>query len=145
VVEGLSLRVTRLKGAGGVTWYVPNGDIRKLANSSRGWVETSVDVPVTIGCAEDLDGVEDLLLEAARALTRRPELLPVCPDPPRVDGLVEATAEALKIRVTLLTTTARAGEVERALRQALVRALLHAGLWPATDPAPPAPSSPPRA
>ena len=35
-VEDLSLRVTRLRGVDGTVWFVPNGEIRTLANLSRG-------------------------------------------------------------------------------------------------------------
>ena len=34
-VEDLSLRVTRLRGIDGTIWFVPNGEIRTLANTSR--------------------------------------------------------------------------------------------------------------
>ena len=44
-VEDLTLRVTRLRSDDGTVWYVPNGEIRKLANSSRGWAQATVDVP----------------------------------------------------------------------------------------------------
>ncbi len=130
VVEALSLRVTRLRDAKGLTWYVPNGDIRRLANVSRGWVEAPVDLPVAVATATDLDRARQVLLEAARTLTRRPELLPVCPAPPRVDGVVAARPGACTLRVTVLTTSARAKGVEAALREALVRALMSASLWP---------------
>ncbi len=39
------MRVTRLRSDDGTVWYVPNGEIRKLANSSRGWAQATVDVP----------------------------------------------------------------------------------------------------
>jgi len=42
VVEDLRLRVTRLRGDDGTVWYVPNGDIRKLGNVSRGWAKAIV-------------------------------------------------------------------------------------------------------
>ena len=35
VVEELSLRVTRLRGADGTVWFVPNGEIRRVGNRSR--------------------------------------------------------------------------------------------------------------
>jgi small-conductance mechanosensitive channel len=34
-VEWVSLRMTRLRGSDGVTWYVPNGEIRSLGNLSQ--------------------------------------------------------------------------------------------------------------
>ena len=52
-VEDLTLRVTRLRSDDGTVWYVPNGEIRKLANSSRGWAQATVDVPVPIAAGVD--------------------------------------------------------------------------------------------
>jgi small conductance mechanosensitive channel len=34
-VEGLSLRTTRIRDADGVIWYVPNGEIKRVANRSQ--------------------------------------------------------------------------------------------------------------
>jgi small conductance mechanosensitive channel len=34
-VEDLTLRVTRLRAPDGTLWYVPNGEIRQLANNTR--------------------------------------------------------------------------------------------------------------
>ena len=50
-VEDLTLRVTRLRSDDGTVWFVPNGEIRKLANSSRGWAQATVDVPVPVTAA----------------------------------------------------------------------------------------------
>ena len=36
VVEEVSLRITRLRGDDGTVWFVPNGDIRRVGNRSRG-------------------------------------------------------------------------------------------------------------
>jgi moderate conductance mechanosensitive channel len=36
IVEEVSLRITRLRGEDGTVWFVPNGDIRKVGNRSRG-------------------------------------------------------------------------------------------------------------
>lgn len=130
VVEGLSLRVTRVRDPEGGTWYLPNGDIRRLANTSRGWVEASVDLPVAAGSPSDIDRAKDLLLTRAKEVVRRPALLAACPEPPRMPGLVAADADALTLRVTVRTTSAHAGEVERTLREELVRTLMTAGLWP---------------
>ncbi len=49
VVEDVSLRVTRMRAADGSVCYVPNGEIRQLTNSSRGWAKAMVDVPVAPG------------------------------------------------------------------------------------------------
>ena len=35
VVEGISLRVTRLRDEAGVVWHIPNGEIKRVANRSQ--------------------------------------------------------------------------------------------------------------
>ena len=35
IVEGVTLRVTRLRDAEGVVWHVPNGSILRVANHSQ--------------------------------------------------------------------------------------------------------------
>ena len=74
VVEDVSLRVTRVRAADGSIWYVPNGDIRELANASRGWAKAIVDVPVH---AAQLDRAKDVVAEAARAVAAGPRFAAV--------------------------------------------------------------------
>lgn len=45
-VEEVSLRITRLRDADGVIWYVRNGEIIRVGNRSQGWSTAVVDVPV---------------------------------------------------------------------------------------------------
>ncbi|MGL5828806.1 MAG: mechanosensitive ion channel family protein, partial [Angustibacter sp.] len=45
-VEAISLRTTQLRDATGVTWYVRNGEILRVANLSQGWATAIVDLPM---------------------------------------------------------------------------------------------------
>ena len=45
-VENVSLRVTQLRDAGGMTWYVRNGEIVRIGNKTQGWSTAIVDIPV---------------------------------------------------------------------------------------------------
>ena len=45
-VENVSLRVTQLRDAGGMTWYVRNGEILRVGNKTQGWSTATVDVPI---------------------------------------------------------------------------------------------------
>ena len=44
-VEGVSLRITRLRDVNGVVWHVRNGALEKVGNESQGWARAVVDVP----------------------------------------------------------------------------------------------------
>ncbi len=46
VVEGVSLRTTRLRSVDGVVWYVPNGEIRRVGNMSQHWSRSLLDIEV---------------------------------------------------------------------------------------------------
>ena len=44
-VEEVSLRITRLRDANGITWYVRNGEIIRIGNRSQGCSTAIVDMP----------------------------------------------------------------------------------------------------
>ena len=54
-VEEVTLRVTRLRDANGVVWYVRNGEIVRIGNKSQGWSTAIVDIPVSY--AENVERV----------------------------------------------------------------------------------------
>jgi small conductance mechanosensitive channel len=131
VVEDVSLRVTRVRAADGSVWYLPNGDIRKLANASRGWAKAIVDVPVPATDAATLERAKDVVADAARAVAAGPRFAASCTEPPEILGIVAANADACTLRVALRTSTDHHAALERALREAVVGRLAEAGLWPA--------------
>jgi small-conductance mechanosensitive channel len=57
-VEDVTLRVTRLRDANGIVWYVRNGEIVRIGNRSQGWSTALVDIPV--GYDESLEVVHQL-------------------------------------------------------------------------------------
>ena len=54
-VEEVTLRITRLRDANGVTWYVRNGEIIRIGNRSQGFATAIVDMPVSY--AENVERV----------------------------------------------------------------------------------------
>ncbi|HVX21174.1 MAG TPA: mechanosensitive ion channel domain-containing protein [Acidimicrobiales bacterium] len=131
VVEDVSLRVTRVRAFDGTIWYVPNGDIRELANASRGWARAVVDVPVPVEDPATLDRIRDLAADAAREVAARPPFAGASTDPPEVIGLVGAATDHCTLRIAVRTSPALHPALERALREAVVGRLAEAGLWPA--------------
>lgn len=45
-VEEITLRITRLRDASGVVWYVRNGEILRVGNKSQGWATALIDIPI---------------------------------------------------------------------------------------------------
>jgi small conductance mechanosensitive channel len=132
-VEDLSLRVTRLRDAEGTIWFVPNGEIRVLANLSRGWAEAVVDVVVP--AAADVDEVLDAVASAADAVAADARYAGSCLAPPRLWGVVAADAVTLTGRVSIRTSTAERERIARAVRQEVARRLHAQGVF-APPPAP---------
>jgi len=128
VVEDVSLRVTRVRAFDGTIWYVPNGDIRELANASRGWARAVVDVPVPVDDPATMDRIRDVAAAAARSVADDPRFPGT--GPAEVLGIVGADTDRCTLRVAVRTSTGQHVAVERAVRQAVVSRLAEEGLWP---------------
>jgi len=141
-VEDLTLRVTRLRSYDGTVWFVPNGEIRKLANSSRGWAAAAVDVAVP--AAADVDEVLEAVRQGAEAVTRDPRYAPFCLEAPRLWGVVATAVDTLTTRVSVRAPTTERDMVARALREEIARRLHDAGVFGAlpasADTGPPTPT-----
>ena len=129
IVEEVTLRVTTIREFDGSVWYVANGDIRKVSNTSRGWAKAVIDLTVAPSEQGDLDRAKNLILSAAREVARSPLFATSSRNEPQVLGVVSADSGTCEIRLSLRTSTARRAELERALREAAVSALIDAGLW----------------
>lgn len=130
-VEDLSLRVTQLRGVDGSIWFVPNGEIRKLSNLTRGWAQVSVDAVVP--AATEVDTVLAAARDAAEAVASDPELAGEMIRPPEVLGIVAADATTVTARVSVRVPSARRDVVARALRVEIARRLQARGVYPATE------------
>jgi len=145
-VEDLTLRVTRLRADDGTVWYVPNGEIRKLANESRGWALATVDAPVPASAS--VDTVLEALRAAADSVSSDPRYSALCLEPPRLWGVVDSAADTFTCRVSVRTATTERARVARILREEMARRLQAVGVFSppgASAPAPdvPTPSTPP--
>ncbi|MHB8682193.1 MAG: mechanosensitive ion channel family protein [Acidimicrobiales bacterium] len=127
VVEDITLRVTRLRGADGAIWFVPNGEIRTLGNTTRGWARATVDVAVPSGT--DVERALDDLAAAADELRGDSRYAPAFEDAPVVWGVVATAVDSLTLRVTVRTSPAERDRLERALRGAVLTRLRGAGVW----------------
>ncbi len=121
VVEDLTLRVTRLRAPDGTVWFVPNGEIRRLANTARGWGRATVDVPVPPSTG--VDHLLDALGQAARAVHADPQYRGACLEAPVLWGVVDMAVDSVTARVTIRTRADDRDRVERAVRQEVVRRL----------------------
>jgi small conductance mechanosensitive channel len=133
-VEEVSLRVTRLRGVDGKVWFVPHGQIQRVANLSQEWAQAVVDVPV--GRDGKLADSTAAIEAAAAELRDDPSLRADILDAPHVLGVQEVLDDRVILRVVVRTTPGARLEVQRQLRARLVDAV-HDGRVPGLPPAAP--------
>ncbi len=125
-VENVSLRVTQLRDAGGMTWYVRNGEIVRIGNKTQGWSTAIVDVPIAydqdvekaitvirdvVGTMDDDDDFKDILLEE-----------------PNVVGVESIAGGVITIRIIAKTIANEQFGVQREMRERVKTAFDRAGV-----------------
>jgi moderate conductance mechanosensitive channel len=130
-VDGVSLRITRLRDADGTLWYVTNGSVTELGNRSQGWSVAVVDVPVGYGA--DLTRVKDLLTQTCVDMQEDETWSQrIMSDEPQV-AVESMTPLGVTVRIRLHTIHDQQLTVARELRVRAVSALDAEGLvTPAT-------------
>lgn len=123
VVEDVSLRTTRIRSADGSVWFVPNGEIRRVANSSRGWAKAVVDLVLPRLDGPALERARRAVDGAAREVAAGARFAATCTEPPELVGIVAADADTCTLRLALRTVPSLRIPLERALREAAVSAL----------------------
>ncbi len=96
-VEDVSLRVTRLRDASGVIWYVRNGEILRIGNRSQGFSMALVDVPVAYD--EDIDRVIRIMKDALQGMGSDVEWDDLLIEGPDVVGVESVSGTSVTIRV----------------------------------------------
>ncbi|MDQ6657740.1 MAG: mechanosensitive ion channel family protein [Actinomycetota bacterium] len=131
-VIGVGLRTTTLRGADGIVWYVRNGEVLRVGNSSQGESVLTIDLP--LGYRADAAKAGEVALAKASEVATSEEFAEVVTQQPQMQGVVSMTTEAVTIR---LVATVRAGEqwaFGRAVRGAIKEAFDAEGIAaPAAD------------
>jgi len=124
-VEAVGLRITTIRDAHGVLWYIRNGEIVRVGNKSQGWALVMVDVPVGFAGVEEATGV---LRAAAAGLAEDPEYADDLLEAPEVLGVEQITVDGAVVRTTAKTASQAQWRVARELRRRLTEALEGAGI-----------------
>jgi len=125
-VEEVSLRVTRLRDANGVTWYIRNGEVVRIGNKSQGSSNAVVDIPVAYD--EDLDKVLATIRDVAEDMGHDTAWEDRLVDVPTVLGVEAMTGAMMTIRVIAACAPGQNWAVQRELRQRVKTALDAAGV-----------------
>jgi small conductance mechanosensitive channel len=125
-VEAVNLRVTRVRAADGTVWYLPNGEIRRVGNSSIQWARALVDIVVPYGT--DVDRATSVIADEAAAVASDPEWSSKCLATPEVWGVDSMTHESITIRVVVRTATRDKDTLARVMRGRISARLQHEGI-----------------
>jgi small conductance mechanosensitive channel len=139
-VEAVGLRITTLRDVNGTVWYVRNGEILRVGNSSQGFAVAVVDVP--IGYGADVGQATEILARVTAEATGSAPLADDVLEPPEVLGVERVTAsEGITMRVTVKVRPGRQWAAQRSLRAAVMEAFEDAGIrgpvvrgYPSTEP-----------
>ena len=125
-VEQVSIRSTRLRDVYGVVWYVPNGQITRVANKSQEWARALLDV--TIAYDSDVAQAEQVIGEVARGVAADPAWSEDVLEPPEVWGIETFGPDGIAIRLVVKTRPAAQFNLMRELRGRLKSALDEVGI-----------------
>jgi small conductance mechanosensitive channel len=114
VVEGITLRTTRLRDIEGVLWHIPNGEISRVGNLSQQWSRSLLDIPV--GYQTDIPHAIDVIKRTADGLWDDPDWRGEILAEPEVWGVEAFADSAILIRLVLKTVPAKQWAVSRELR-----------------------------
>jgi len=125
-VEDVTLRVTRLRDASGIVWYVRNGEIVRIGNRSQGWSTAVVDIPV--GYSENLDVVLPLIRAVVHDLDQSEEWTTRLLEEPVVAGVESMVGGVVTVRIIAKCAPNESFPVSREIRERVKAAFDEAGI-----------------
>lgn len=134
-VETVGLRVTTVRDYAGTVWYVRNGEIMRVGNSSQGFAVAVIDVPLHY--TTDVNEALRVLDEVARAATSERPLSDDVLEPPQVLGIQGMTADNITLRLTVKVRPGRQFAAQRELWRRVLAMFEEEGIHaPVRTPAP---------
>ena len=120
VVEGVSLRTTRVRDVTGTLWHVPNGQIARVGNMSQEWARALLDVGVAYGT--DIDAASELILTIASDMSQEAEYEEIFLDEPEIWGVENLGNDSVDIRLVIKTQPGQQWAIARELRRRIKNA-----------------------
>jgi moderate conductance mechanosensitive channel len=127
-VESVGLRVTTVRDYAGTVWYVRNGEVQRVGNSSQGFAVAVVDVP--LGYNTDVDHALHLLERVAVEATADEPLVDDVLEEPKVLGIQGMTTDSITLRLTVKVRPGRQWAAQRELRRRIMAVLDHDSIEP---------------
>jgi moderate conductance mechanosensitive channel len=115
VVEGVTLRSTRIRDVEGTLWHVPNGEIRRVGNMSQQWARVLLDIGVSYGT--DVDEAIEIIEAVAVAMAEEEAYRDLFIGPPEVWGVQALGPDSVDIRLVIKVKPAEQWALGRELRR----------------------------
>ncbi len=125
-VEEVTLRVTRLRDASGVVWFIRNGEIIRIGNRSQGWAMATIDIPVASD--ENPERVIAILREIVEEVHAEETWATSLLEVPTVAGVESVTGGTMTVRIFAKTRPGEQYAVPREVRERAIRAFEKAGI-----------------
>jgi len=125
-VEDVTLRITKLRDANGMIWYVRNGEITRVGNDSQGYSTSLIDVPVAYDA--DVSQVTAILAQVVAEAEADAEVASHLVEPPEVLGVESITATTMTLRIRIKTPPNQQYALARDIRERAMAALNAAGI-----------------
>jgi len=119
-VEKVTLRTTVLRDVNGALWVVPNGEIRRVGNSSQLWARTVLDVDVAYDT--DIDLAASVIKEVADEVWQEAIESATIIEEPEIWGVQNFGADAISIRLAVKTEPGEQWATGRLIRARLKKA-----------------------
>jgi small conductance mechanosensitive channel len=126
VVESIGLRVTQVRDLEGTVWYVRNGEILRVGNSSQGWSRVILDLPLAYN--SDLDKAKKVIEQAAAKLAETLGPKSGLIGKAQVWGVQALEVEAVVFRVVQQVRPSKKDELARLMRLEVKKAIDKAGI-----------------
>jgi small conductance mechanosensitive channel len=127
-VEAVGLRITTVRDGSGTVWYVRNGEIARVGNSSQGHAIAVVDVP--LAHTANLTTALEVLDTVAGSNGDGGPLSADVLEAPAVLGVQNLAVDVVTLRVTAKVRPGRQWAVQRELRRRIMIAFDAAGIEP---------------
>jgi moderate conductance mechanosensitive channel len=125
-VEEVTLRVTRLRDASGVVWFIRNGQILRVGNTSLGYAMATIDIPVAYD--EDPARVIPLLEQVADEVWADEEQREKLVEAPTVAGVESVSGGVMTLRIFAKCRPGEQWAMPRLIRQRVKVVLDEAGV-----------------
>ena len=131
-VDEVGLRITRLRDANGVVWYIRNGEVIRIGNRSQGWSVAMVDTSVSY--AENAERVIAIIERVTREFDADPVWRTKLLEEPNVVGVESIVGTTMTIRTFAKCAANEHFGVQRELRERIKSALDEADIQPPPPP-----------